>query len=90
MADYRKKSLKFLYDVMRGSVKEHEPILDKTSCTIELVEKPVAVESRMKAAERILKYYTDQDRDPNARETGIVILAKEEFNKDIDLSDQDS
>lgn len=89
MVDYRKKSLRFLYDVMRGKVQEYEPILDKANCTIELIEKPVTVEGRMKAAERILRFYTDQDKEFKPEDIGIVILPKEEFTEGINQSTQD-
>lgn len=75
---------------MRGKVKEYEAVIDKANLKVELIEKPVSVESRMKAAERILKYYTDQDKEFKSEETGVIILPKEEFDKGIDLSDQDS
>lgn len=88
MLDYRADSLKFLHSVMKGRIKEREAIIDKDNLTVQVVKKPVSVESRMKAAERILKYYTDADAGAASSETGIVVLPECEL-KDIDILSSD-
>lgn len=88
MVDYRKKSLRFLYDVMRGAVDDIN-VRDYKGQDLIVENVPASLEVRQKAAERILKYYTDQDNTSKSGETGIIILPREEFTEDINQSAQD-
>lgn len=74
MRDYRGDSLAFLYSVMKGRIKDKEALINKSNGEVVIIKKPVTAEGRMKAAERILKYYTDQDQEFKPEEMGIVIL----------------
>lgn len=87
--DYRGDSLAFLYSVMKGRIKDKEAIISKSTGEVVIIKKPVTTEGRMKAAERILKYYTDKDNGSGSEETGIIILPREEINKGINQSTQD-
>lgn len=72
--NYRGDSLAFLYSVMKGRIKDKEAIVSKSTGEVVVIKKPVTAEGRMKAAERILKYYTDTDAIESSSEPGIVIL----------------
>lgn len=85
MVDYRKKSLRFLYDVMRGAVDDiYVRAYKDQDLIVENV--PASLEVRQKAAERILKYYTDQDNTSKPGDTGIIILPQVEFKEGINQS----
>lgn len=84
MIDYRTDSLKFLHNVMRGRCKESQAIIDKENATVEVVKIPVSIEGRMKAAERILKYYENGDMtEERSEEYGILILPEVRLNDAI-------
>ena len=74
MPDYRRGALSFLYKVMRGKIQDTNTIIDRERGEAINIPVPVSTEGRMKAAERILKYYTDQDTD-SKKECGVVVIA---------------
>lgn len=90
MIDYRKDSLKFLHSIMKGRIKEREAIIDKESLTVQVIKKPVSVESRMKAAERILRFFEKKDLDKETpEEYGVIFLSKVDMGNDINSSEMD-
>ena len=74
MSDLRKGALSFLYKVMRGKILDMHTIIDRERGEAVNIPVPVNTEGRMKAAERILKYYTDLDVD-RKKESGVVVIA---------------
>lgn len=90
MKDYRADSLDFLHSVMKGRIKEREAIIDKASLTVQVVKKPVSVENRMKAAERILRFFEKKDLEQETSdEYGVIFLSKVDMDKDINSSEMD-
>lgn len=90
MKDYRGDSLDFLYSVMRGRIKEKQAIIDKDNATVQTVKTPVSVEGRMKAAERMLRFFEKKDLEQeDPEEYGVIFLSKVDMESDINSSGMD-